>query len=197
MPRGERTASLKQVAAALDGDELGAILDIGISSLSIPAETKKRTPRYLDTPDGLENFRQASKAYFQYVKDVNAAPEGSEKARLVPDIESWASFLGITRAMLQGYERNRSEDWKRAIAEVKDVITACKKQLAFTGKMPPVLAIFDLTNNSGYVNASEYHLTADAAPEAKQITAEEWERVIDAEQEAPELANFELPDNLS
>lgn len=198
MPRGgARIPSYQQVAATLDGDELNAILDIGISSLSVSAEAKKRAPRYLDTPDGLEDFRQASKAYFQYVKDVNASPEGSEKARLVPDIESWASFLGITRAMLQGYERNRGEDWKRAIAEVKDVITACKKQLAFTGKMPPVLAIFDLTNNSGYVNASEYHLTADAAPETKQITAEEWERVIDAEQEAPELANFELPDNLS
>lgn len=189
--------NFEQVATTLDGGELDAILDIGISSLSVPAETKKRCPRYPDTPDGLEDFRQTSKAYFQYVKDVNSSPEGNEKARLVPDIESWASFLGITRHMLQGYERNRGEDWKRAIAEVKDVITACKKQLAFTGKMPPVLAIFDLTNNSGYVNASEFRLTADAAPEAKQITAEEWEKVIDVEQEAPELGNFELPDNSS
>ena len=63
--------------------------------------------------------------------------------------------------------------------------------------MSPVLAIFDLTNNSDYVNSSEFRLAAEVAPEAKQITAEEWERVIDAEPEAPKLSDFKLSDDLN
>lgn len=192
MPRGERTPSLKDAAAKADGRELAATIAMGRSGLKKGGPA----PLYPETPEGLERFMRDSDAYLSKVQASNEDLEG-EGGALVPDIEAWAAYMGTTRATIATYERSRGEDWKNAIASIKGIITACKKQLAFTGKMPPVLAIFDLTNNSGYVNASEYHLTADAAPEAKQITAEEWERVIDAEQEAPELANFELPDNLS
>ena len=114
--------------------------------------------------------------------------------RLIPDVESWATYLGITRKTILNYEK-RGEDWQNAIAFYKGIITACKKQLALAGKMPPVLAIFDLTNNSDYVNASEFRLSAETTPEAKQITAEEWEKVIDAEPEAPKLSDFKLSDD--
>ena len=44
-----------------------------------------------------------------------------------------------------------------------------------------------LTNNSGYINASEFKLTTEAPKESKQITLEEWEKIIDSEPEPPKL----------
>lgn len=194
MPRGgKRMPSYRDIAEVMDGDELDAILDISMQGLA-KARESGCNPLYANSPEGLKAFKSDSERYLAYVRDVNRTPTEGGKLRLVPDIESWAAYLGVTRHMITGYER-RGEDWKAAIEAVKGIITACKKQLAFTGKMPPVLAIFDLTNNAGYVNASEFRLTADAAPEAKQITAEEWEKVIDSEPEPPKLSDFKLSDS--
>lgn len=194
MPRGgKRMPSYRDIAETMDGDELDAILDVSMQGLA-KARDRGSQPLYSNSADGLEDFKRDSERYLAYVRDVNRTPTEGGKLRLVPDIESWAAFLGVTRYMIAGYEK-RGADWKAAIQAVKGIITACKKQLAFTGKMPPVLAIFDLTNNSDYVNASEFRLSAEATPEAKQITAEEWEKVIDAEPEAPKLSDFKLSDD--
>lgn len=196
MPRGgKRMPSYRDIAEAMDGDELDAILDVSLQGLA-RAREKGSQPMYSNSPEGLKSFKHDSEEYLTFVRNVNKTPTEGGKLRLVPDIESWAAFLGVTRHMITGYEK-RGSDWKSTIDAVKGVITACKKQLAFIGKMPPVLAIFDLTNNSGYVNASEFRLSAEAAPEAKQITAEEWEKVIDAEPEAPKLSDFKLSDDLN
>ena len=180
--------SYRDIAETMDGDELDAILDVSLQGLA-RAREKGSQPMYSNSPEGLKSFKHDSEEYLAFVRNVNKTPTEGGKLRLVPDIESWAAFLGVTRHMITGYEK-RGSDWKSTIDAVKGVITACKKQLAFTGKMPPVLAIFDLTNNSDYVNASEFRLSAEAAPEAKQITAEEWEKVIDAEPET--LTNLNL-----
>lgn len=194
MPRGgKRMPSYRDIAENMDGDELDAILDVSLRGLA-RAREKGSQPMYSNSPEGLKSFKHDSEEYLTFVRNVNKTPTEGGKLRLVPDIESWAAFLGVTRHMITGYEK-RGSDWKSTIDAVKGVITACKKQLAFTGKMPPVLAIFDLTNNSDYVNASEFRLSAEAAPEAKQITAEEWEKVIDAEPEAPKLSDFKLSDD--
>lgn len=196
MPRGgKRMPSYRDIAETMDGDELDAILDVSLQGLA-RAREKGSQPMYSNSPEGLKSFKHDSEEYLTFVRNVNKTPTEGGKLRLVPDIESWAAFLGVTRHMITGYEK-RGSDWKSTIDAVKGVITACKKQLAFTGKMPPVLAIFDLTNNSDYVNASEFRLSAETAPEAKQITAEEWEKVIDAEPEAPKLSDFKLSDDLN
>ena len=192
---GKRMPSYRDIAETMDGDELDAILDVSLQGLA-RAREKGSQPMYSNSPEGLKSFKHDSEEYLTFVRNVNKTPTEGGKLRLVPDIESWAAFLGVTRHMITGYEK-RGSDWKSTIDAVKGVITACKKQLAFTGKMPPVLAIFDLTNNSDYVNASEFRLSAEAAPEAKQITAEEWEKVIDAEPEAPKLSDFKLSDDLN
>lgn len=50
----------------------------------------------------------------------------------------------------------------------------CKKQLIFRQKIPAVIGLFDLTNNSGYVNASEFKLKPETEEaERKVLTAEE------------------------
>lgn len=132
-------------------DDLNAILDLSVASIKLG-----RPAKFEDTPEGLEDFKQASIAYLEHIREINNNPENEHK--LIPDIESWATWLGTTRQTVLTYEKQRSEDWKEFIALMKGSITACKKQLAFRMKIPTVLAIFDLVNNSGYVNASEFKL---------------------------------------
>lgn len=180
MPRGESTPSLKKTATAMNGTEIAATLNASIRAF------KQGIVAYEDSQEGLERFRKDSENYLTYVQAVNESAAQNGAGGCIPDIESWAAHLGITRMTINRYER-RGSDWEETISSMKGIITACKKQLALAGKMPPVLAIFDLTNNSGYINASEFKLTTEAPKESKQITLEEWEKIIDSEPEPPKL----------
>lgn len=180
MPRGESTPSLKKAATATNGTEIAATLNASIRAF------KQGIVAYEDSQEGLERFRKDSENYLTYVQATNESAAQSSIGGAIPDVEAWAAHLGITRMTISRYER-RGGDWETTIANMKGIITACKKQLALAGKMPPVLAIFDLTNNSGYINASEFKLTTEAPKESKQITLEEWEKVIDSEPEPPKL----------
>lgn len=182
MPRGESTPSLKKTATATNGTEIAATLNASIQAF------KRGIVAYEDSEIGLRRFRKDSENYLTYVQATNesAARNNTGGGGAIPDIEAWAAHLGITRMTISRYER-RGGDWETTIANMKGIITACKKQLALAGKMPPVLAIFDLTNNSGYINASEFKLTTEAPKESKQITLEEWEKIIDSEPEPPKL----------
>lgn len=148
-------------------DDLNAVLDMSIQSIKLG-----RPPKFDDTPEGLEDFKQASIAYLEHVRRVNNNPENEH--HLIPDTESWAVFCGTTRMTILTYEKNRDDDWKQFIGLMKSAIVACKKQLAFRQKIPTVLIIFDLVNNAGYLNASEYKL--QLAPK------EEERRVLTADQ---------------
>lgn len=189
MPSGESTPSLKKAATATNGTEIAATLNASIQAF------KQGIVAYEDSQEGLERFRKDSENYLTYVQATNESAAQNNTGGAIPDIEAWAAHLGITRMTISRYER-RGGDWETTIANMKGIITACKKQLALAGKMPPVLAIFDLTNNSGYINASEFKLTTEAPKESKQITLEEWEKIIDSEPEPPKLLfdNYEEPE---
>lgn len=187
MPRGESTPSLKKTATATNGTEIAATLNASIRAF------KQGIVAYEDSQEGLERFRKDSENYLTYVQATNESAARDNVGGAIPDVEAWAAHLGITRMTISRYER-RGGDWKTTIANMKGIITACKKQLALAGKMPPVLAIFDLTNNSGYINASEFKLVGETQQEAKQITVEEWEKVIDCEPEPPKLSDFKFFD---
>ena len=133
---------------------LEAVLNITIESLKTG-----RPPTYADTEAGLAEFKENTIAYFQYVKDTNANPD-IEKM-LVPDIEAYCAFLSITRQTLLTYERQRGSSWQDFIKQTKNAIAACKKELAFHQQIPPVIAMFDLTNNHSYVNSSEFRLEVE------------------------------------
>lgn len=180
MPRGQNMPSLKKIATTTSGTEIKATLDASIRAF------KQGIVAYEDSQEGLERFRKDSENYLTYVQATNESAAQNNTGGAIPDIEAWAAHLGITRMTISRYER-RGGDWETTIANMKGIITACKKQLALAGKMPPVLAIFDLTNNSGYINASEFKLTTEAPKESKQITLEEWEKIIDSEPEPPKL----------
>ncbi|MDE7200877.1 MAG: DNA-packaging protein [Lachnospiraceae bacterium] len=146
---------------------LEAVLNMTIESLK-----QGRPPAYSDTEQGLEEFKQTTIDYFQYVKDTNANPD-IEKM-LVPDIEALCTFLGITRATLLTYEKQRGSSWQDFIKQTKNAIAACKKELAFHQQIPPVIAMFDLTNNHSYVNSSEFRIEpiSDKVPE-RHLSLEE------------------------
>lgn len=163
----ELKARPKLQEVAIVPDDLNSILDMSIKSIKLG-----RPAKFPDDSQGFNDFKQLSIEYLEYVRTTNN--DEQTEHNLIPDIESWATYIGTTRATISTYEKSRSEEWQDFIALVKGAITACKKQLAFRQKIPTVLALFDLTNNSGYVNSSEFKLKPDTNEEYKrQITIDD------------------------
>ena len=82
------------------GSDLEAISDIVRTALR---NTKGRPAVFPNSEQGIQDFRTQSIAYFDYVAAVNAGRE-SEKA-VVPDVENWATYLGLTRQSIFKYEQ--------------------------------------------------------------------------------------------
>lgn len=140
-------------------DDMTAIL-----TLTIDASVQRlgRPSEYPNTTEGLQSFIDKTIDYFEYVNTVNANPDLERK--LIPDIENWAVFLGVTRMTINTYE-HRNPEWRDTIAYYKNAIASVKKQLALNYKIPPMVAVFDLVNNHNYVNSNEFKLTAQTTVE--------------------------------
>lgn len=153
----------------IEADDMTAILDMAIGQATARVG---RPCVYSPDKEGLEQFINKSIDYLEYVKAVNQDKEAEQ--RLIPDIENWAVFMGITRNTLLNYEQ-RGAEWRDCIQLYKENIAAVKKQLALKFKIPPVIFALDFTNNHGYVNSNEFKLTATHAPET---AAEALEREL-------------------
>ena len=134
-----------------DMNDLGALLKVAIEQLG--ERGAGRLSNYPDNQEGLEAFVFATQQYFQYIADANK--ENAEK--LIPDIEGWCIFLGITKQTVLNYAK-RSQNWADAIEYIKESILAAKKQLAFRFKIPPVVYLNDVSNNHNYLNTNEFKL---------------------------------------
>lgn len=155
----------------IDPDDLEAVLDMGISSL------KASKAKYPETVEGLEMFKQATLDYFSYVQQCNK--DDNREHKLIPDVEGLSVYLGITRRTLLTYEKTRSDEWKDFISRAKDLITATKKQLIFRQKIPAVVGIFDLCNNSNYVNSSEFRLLPETdSNKSKTLDSEDIKEML-------------------
>lgn len=75
----------------------------------------------------------------------------------VADIESFATFLGVTRDELLQMESEK--DFGREISLAKSRIAGIKKQLAFKGKIPASVLAFDFKNNHGYKDRNDSEQT--------------------------------------
>lgn len=138
---------------SIEANDLDALLKMSIKSIKLG-----RPPKFDDSLQGLEDFKEASISYLEFIRVTNESP--ANENRLIPDVESWAAYLGTTRMTILEYEKSRGQEWKDFITQMKNIITACKKQLIFRQKIPSIVGIFDLTNNSGYVNSNEFRLNA-------------------------------------
>lgn len=145
----------------LETDDMTAILDMAIE---VSTARMGRPAEYPYTTAGLDAFIQKTIDYFEYVNGINANPDLERK--LIPDIENWAMYLGVTRQTIWTYQ-NRGKEWKDTIEYYKNAIAAVKKQLALNYKIPPMVYVFDATNNHGYVNSNEFKLTP-GKPETEQ-----------------------------
>lgn len=161
---GNRT---KLTDIRIDPNDLDSILNMSITSLKAG-----RPPKFPDTPEGLEDFKALSIEYLEFVQKNNENPANENK--LIPDVESWAVFLGTTRMTINVYERERSSEWNEFIVFFKGILTSIKKQLAFRQKIPCVLAMFDLCNNSGYLNTNNFtRADVEFEPKQRRLTADE------------------------
>jgi hypothetical protein len=95
-------------------------------------------------------FTEVAEKYILYIKD-----RAAEGVRLVPDVEGFCSFAGISRETLNNWETARPGAYSDTIKRLKTSIAAFKKQLAFAGKIPPIVFATDMNNNHGYTQAAQ------------------------------------------
>lgn len=112
-------------------------------------------------PFRMGDLEKLIKSYFEdYIR---------ENPEIVPDTESLAAYLGITRDELN--ELGGTPRASRAVSSAKTRIAAAKKQLAYRGKLPAAVLAFDLRNDHGYRDRPE---DAVAATLVLKGLAEEW-----------------------
>jgi len=171
----------------METDDTTAILDMIIDKST---ERMGRPCQYPNDKKGIESFIENTVSYFEHVNAVNSNPDMERK--LIPDIESWAVYLGITRATIFNYEQ-RGNEWREIIAYYKNAIASVKKQLALNFKIPPMIMAFDFCNNHEYINTSEYKLTAKVEStdiETNKLERELVERGLVWDEEKKEFVPF-------
>lgn len=145
------------------GSDLVAISEMVVNSMR---NNGGRPAVYPDTQQGLEAFRQKSLEFFEYIENVNR--QGETQKAIIPDIELWAGYMGVTRVTIHSYQTTRGQEWKETIESIKNYICAFKKQLALNFKVPPALAIFDLCNNHHYANTNQFSVQVEAVQTKQQ-----------------------------
>lgn len=146
-------------------DSMQTVLEMAIET--IERERNGNAAVYPNTAEGLQMFQARTQEYFRRIRDHNTALDAETRAML-PDIEGWALYCGVSRVTLFSYSR-RGGEWERFIELVKDGIAAAKKAAANDFRTPPVFTIFDLKCNHGYIEKSELMLTTNADLEERQL----------------------------
>ena len=143
--------------------------------------------------ESILDFQNAAQDYFDYLADCV-----EDQIFLIPDIEGFCVFIGISRYTLFHWRQNRGETWADAIQTICNQIAAVKKQLALTGKIPPMVFAIDFNNNHGYIQQQK--VTVEQIPaltdglEAPGAIAERYlKNVIDIMPEDIQPADTEKP----
>ncbi len=111
--------------------------------------------KYPNNLEGFQTFRERTIAYFRRIEEFNRDSDPDSKYGLVPDIEGWSIWLGISRQTLRTYEK-RSGDFGEFIRYTKTAILGYKKRQAESFRMPPILYLFDATNNHDYYSTNQF-----------------------------------------
>lgn len=131
----------------VEADETRAMIEMVKRQFLNPKVRARR--KYPD----LEDFKAVIVEYFNYIADSNDA--GSN---LIPDVEGFCTFAGISRETLNDWQRTRPGEFAETIGDLKNAIAACKKQLALRGKIPPIVFATDFNNNHGYTQKQTVEL---------------------------------------
>ncbi len=114
-----------------------------------------RPPKY----PTVESFINVINDYFNYISDTY----DQTGVELIPDIEGFCSYAGIYRATLFDWENTRPKEYSDVIKQLKNTIAAYKKQLGFSGRIPPIVMAMDFNNNHGYVQQQNINISARPA----------------------------------
>lgn len=144
----------KEIAKDLTIDDTAAVIDMTVACLK---NTGGRPCTYANNEAGLKSFLENAKGYFAYVQNANDKLD--EKKQIIPDVEGLSLYCGIDRHTLNRYH-DRGGEWAEIIDYIKNAIAYSKKQLALKGRIPTVMAIFDLTNNHSYYNTNSFTIEA-------------------------------------
>ena len=125
-----------------------------------------RMAKYEPTKEGFERFRQKTQEYFEEILTVNETAAEQGQKIMLPDVSGWAAYLGVSRTSIFRYTE-RGGIWEEFIENVRTIIAAAKMNAADNFQMPPMLAVFSLTNDHKFFNTSEFRMT-DAALEATE-----------------------------
>lgn len=147
-----------------------ALLKVSIDNLKDYDVHAGRPPKYEDTETGLERFKADTIRYFEDVRSANTGFDTDDKP-LIITVEGWLTSLGLTRQSLSRY-RSRGGAWLDFIDFTKENILSCKLQRYYTGQVPPVSAIFDLTNNHHYLSTNNF--TATSHTDIEKATKTEY-----------------------
>lgn len=109
-----------------------------------------RPPTY----ENLEEFLGVIDAFWDIMNEKNA-----EGVKIIPDVEGFCCFAGISRETLNVWEGTRHGAFSDTIKSLKNMIAFSKKQLALSGKIPPLTFATDFNNNHGYTQKQEVVLT--------------------------------------
>lgn len=108
---------------------------------------KRGNPKKLET---VEEFVEVAEKYINYIRERSI-----DGVRLIPDVEGFCTFAGISRDTLNDWERTRPGTYSDTIKILKNNIATFKKQLAFNGEIPPIVFATDFNNNHGYTQAAQ------------------------------------------
>lgn len=140
---------------------------MGIEETADGGEVQRKPgrPRKIET---VEEFVETAEKYIDYIEGQAAAG-----VRLIPDIEGFCCFAGISRDTLNDWERTRSGEYSDTIKRFKNAVAAYKKQLALSGEIPPIVFATDFNNNHGYIQQHTLELQAvrklDALPDRAEV----------------------------
>lgn len=152
-------------------DDMTASINIGIDALNDMSRRGGSCAKYPANEDGLTEFRERSKAFFEHINRINA--ERSTDAKILyPDIESWCCYLGISRKTLHLYYRDRGAAWRDTIDMVKQIIVATKKQAINSYRIPAMFGIFDIINTDG-----EHYINTNKVETKQNVIEQENERL--------------------
>lgn len=128
--------------------------------------------KYEPTKEGFERFRQKTQEYFEEILKINATAADDGQRIMIPDVSGWAAYLGVSRTSIFRYTE-RGGIWEEFIENTRTLIAAAKMNAADNFQIPPMLAVFSLTNDHKFFNTSEFKMTDNTVNTIEEEKLEE------------------------